>query len=66
MTWVHFMKEKAQVFKNFKKFFSLAEKQSGCTLRTLCFDNNKEYTSKQFSNFCANLEFIILLFPYSS
>ncbi|KAG6501358.1 hypothetical protein ZIOFF_041237 [Zingiber officinale] len=52
MTWVYFMRQKSEVFMIFKKFKSLVEKQSGCFIKTLRSDRGKEYTSKEFHNFC--------------
>ncbi|KAG6484843.1 hypothetical protein ZIOFF_053368 [Zingiber officinale] len=52
MTWVYFMRQKSEVFMIFKKFKSLVEKQSGCFIKILRSDRGKEYTSKEFHNFC--------------
>jgi len=52
ITWIYFLSKKAQVFYVFKKFVNLVETESGYKLKTLRFDNGKEYTSKQFDKFC--------------
>lgn len=44
LTEVYILKEKVQVFEIFKEFLTLVEKQSGCILKTLRFDNSNKYT----------------------
>ncbi|KAL0376010.1 UNVERIFIED_CONTAM: Retrovirus-related Pol polyprotein from transposon TNT 1-94 [Sesamum calycinum] len=51
MTWVYFMREKSEVFKVFKKFKNLVEKQSGRSIKVLRSDRGKEYNS-EFDKFC--------------
>ncbi|KAL0335057.1 UNVERIFIED_CONTAM: Retrovirus-related Pol polyprotein from transposon TNT 1-94 [Sesamum radiatum] len=41
MTWVYFMREKSEVFKVFKKFKNLVEKQSGRSIKVLRSDRGK-------------------------
>ena len=50
-TWIHFLKNKSEVFKKFKEFKSLIENQSEKRIKTLRSDNGGEYTSKEFQAF---------------
>ncbi|KAL0319934.1 UNVERIFIED_CONTAM: Retrovirus-related Pol polyprotein from transposon TNT 1-94 [Sesamum radiatum] len=52
MTWVYFMREKSEVFKIFKKFKNLVEKQSGQRIKVLRSDRGKEYNNSEFDKFC--------------
>ncbi|KAK4397350.1 Retrovirus-related Pol polyprotein from transposon TNT 1-94 [Sesamum angolense] len=52
MTWVYFMREKSEVFKVFKKFKNLMEKQSGRSIKVLRSDRGKEYNNSEFDKFC--------------
>ncbi|XP_028081553.1 uncharacterized protein LOC114282959 [Camellia sinensis] len=52
MIWVYFMRERSEVFTIFKRFKSMVEKQSGHHIKSLRNDNGKEYSSKEFDNFC--------------
>ncbi|KAL0318435.1 UNVERIFIED_CONTAM: Retrovirus-related Pol polyprotein from transposon TNT 1-94 [Sesamum angustifolium] len=52
MTWVYFMREKSEVFKVFKKFKNLVEKQSGRSIKILRSDRGKEYNNSEFDKFC--------------
>ncbi|KAL0387812.1 UNVERIFIED_CONTAM: Retrovirus-related Pol polyprotein from transposon TNT 1-94 [Sesamum radiatum] len=52
MTWVYFMREKSEVFKVFKKFKNLVEKQSGRSIKVLRSDRGKEYNNSEFNKFC--------------
>ncbi|KAL0382164.1 UNVERIFIED_CONTAM: Retrovirus-related Pol polyprotein from transposon TNT 1-94 [Sesamum calycinum] len=52
MTWVYFMREKSEVFKVFKKFKNLVEKQSGRSIKVLRSDRGKEYNNSEFDKFC--------------
>ncbi|KAK4387924.1 Retrovirus-related Pol polyprotein from transposon TNT 1-94 [Sesamum angolense] len=52
MTWVYFMREKSEVFKVFKKFKNLVEKQSGRSIKVLRSDRGKEYNNLEFDKFC--------------
>jgi len=42
-----------QVFWNFK---ARVENESGCKIQILRSDNDKEYTSKSFNNFCEEVD----------
>ncbi|KAL0318554.1 UNVERIFIED_CONTAM: Retrovirus-related Pol polyprotein from transposon TNT 1-94 [Sesamum angustifolium] len=46
MTWVYFMREKSEVFKVFKKFKNLVEKQSGRSIKVLRSDREKNITTQ--------------------
>nr|KYP56111.1 Retrovirus-related Pol polyprotein from transposon TNT 1-94 [Cajanus cajan] len=52
MKWVYFLKTKSKVFGIFKKFKALVEKKSGKQIKVLRSDHGKEYTSREFDNFC--------------
>ncbi|KAK4388426.1 Retrovirus-related Pol polyprotein from transposon TNT 1-94 [Sesamum angolense] len=52
MTWVYFMREKSEVFKVFKKFKNLVEKQSDRSIKVLRSDRGKEYNNSEFDKFC--------------
>ncbi|KAL0330831.1 UNVERIFIED_CONTAM: Retrovirus-related Pol polyprotein from transposon TNT 1-94 [Sesamum angustifolium] len=52
MTWVYFMREKSEVFKVFKKFKNLVEKQSGRSIKVLRSYRGKEYNNSEFDKFC--------------
>ena len=52
MSWVFFLREKSEAFKNFVKFKALAKNQSRCTLKILRTDRGGEFTSRQFDSFC--------------
>ena len=47
-----FIKIKSQALDCFKKFKTMAEKQSGCSLKALRADREGEFTSKEFAKFC--------------
>ncbi|KAL0339859.1 UNVERIFIED_CONTAM: Retrovirus-related Pol polyprotein from transposon RE1 [Sesamum radiatum] len=51
MTWVYFMREKSEVFKVFKKFKNLVEKQSR-SIKVLRSDRGKRYNNSEFDKFC--------------
>jgi len=51
--WVYFLKLKYKVFNEFQKFKTLVEKESGCHITSLRFDNGGELCSKELNNFCA-------------
>ncbi|KAK4384934.1 Retrovirus-related Pol polyprotein from transposon TNT 1-94 [Sesamum angolense] len=46
------MREKSEVFKVFKKFKNLVEKQSGRSIKVLRSDRGKEYNNLEFDKFC--------------
>ena len=50
--WVYILKEKAETFDKFKKFKTMAEKQSGQYVKILRSDRGGEYTSNLFKDFC--------------
>ena len=51
MTWVYILREKLQVFENFKKFKARDEKESGRHIKKIRSDRDKEYTSKEFDKY---------------
>jgi hypothetical protein len=53
-TWSYLLKEKSNVFDVFKRFKSLVEKESSCSIKCLRSDRGGEYTSTEFNNFCSS------------
>ena len=49
--WVHFMKEKSDVFEHFKTFKAAVEIEIGLKVKCLRSDGGGEYRSNEFSNF---------------
>ena len=50
--WVYFLKEKSEVFENFKKFKALVEKESGLPIKAMRSDRGGEFTSNEFNKYC--------------
>ena len=48
---MYFLKTKDQVFKHFKKFHTMAEREKGKPLKYLCTDNGGEYMSNEFKSY---------------
>ncbi|MCI33542.1 retrovirus-related pol polyprotein from transposon tnt 1-94, partial [Trifolium medium] len=46
--WVYFLKEKSEVFENFKKFKAQVEKESGLVIKAIRSDRRGEFTSNEF------------------
>ena len=53
-TWVYFVKEKSEVFGVFKRFKTFVERESGYYIKALRSDRGREFTSKEFRDFCNN------------
>jgi hypothetical protein len=53
-TWTYFLKEKSEAFGVFKKFKSLVENESKCTIQCLRTDRGGEFTSSDFNDFCSS------------
>ncbi|KAG7301017.1 hypothetical protein JYU34_015390 [Plutella xylostella] len=51
MSFVYFLKSKSEVFKYFKEFKSLVEKQTGKEIKILRTDNGGEFCSKELNDF---------------
>jgi len=51
-SWVYFLKNKSEVFENFRNFKALVENQSGLCIKVLRTDRGGEYISKEFLRFC--------------
>ena len=51
--WVYFLKSKADVFDTFKKWKSAVELETGLKVKCLKSDNGGEYSSKEFTSYCA-------------
>ncbi len=49
--WVYPLKKKNDVFEKFKLWKTMAEKSSGCVLKTLRTDNGGEFISAQFGRY---------------
>jgi transposase InsO family protein len=54
-TWVYFLKSKDELLGKFKEFKALVENLSEKKIKILRLDNG-EYTSKEFGNFCRDVE----------
>jgi transposase InsO family protein len=54
--WILFMKTKGKVFIRFQEFKALVENQTGKKIRVPRTDNGGEYTSKEFMEFCAEVQ----------
>ena len=50
--WVYFLKEKSDVFENFKKFKAFVEKESGLVIKAMRSDRGGEFTSNIFQKYC--------------
>jgi hypothetical protein len=55
-TWVYFLKSKDEVFNKFEESKALIENLSKRKIKILRSDNGGEYTSKEFENFCKDVE----------
>jgi hypothetical protein len=55
-TWIYFLKSKDEVFSKFKEFKTLRENLSERKIKILRSNNGGEYTSKEFINFCRDVE----------
>ena len=52
ITWVSFLKEKAEAFEKFKKFRALTENQTDKRLKEVRSDKGGEFMSSDFKEFC--------------
>ncbi|GJR43097.1 kinase-like domain, phloem protein 2-like protein [Tanacetum coccineum] len=52
MTWVFMMKHKSEAFKKFKLWKILIENQTRRKIKHLCTDNDLEFCSREFNDFC--------------
>ena len=52
-TWIYFLKAKSEVFDRFREFKTLMENQTGKKIRVLRTDNEGEYTSNEFLEYCS-------------
>lgn len=52
-TWIYFLRTKGEVFDRFKEFKALVENHIGRNIKILHSENGREYTNKNFTNFCA-------------
>jgi transposase InsO family protein len=52
LTWVSFLKEKAEAFEKFKIFKDLTETQTGKRLKEIRSDRGGEFMSRDFKEFC--------------
>jgi transposase InsO family protein len=52
LTWVSFLREKYDVFENFKKFKVLAENQTGRKLKEIRSERGGEFLSRDFKDLC--------------
>ena len=51
MCWVYLLKDKSQVFENFKTFHSMVKNESHLNIGILRIDNGGEYTSNDFEQY---------------
>ena len=51
-TWIYFLKRKNEVFEKFKEFKALVENLSEKKIMILRLDNEGEFTSTEFKDFC--------------
>jgi hypothetical protein len=51
-TWLYLLKLKSEAFEVFKRFNSMAENESGRTIKILRFDRGGEYKLNEFIEFC--------------
>ncbi|KAH0703207.1 hypothetical protein KY285_017485 [Solanum tuberosum] len=49
--WIHFLKEKSEVFEKFKEFQYTVENDIGRKIKCLRTDNGGEYTSREFNEY---------------
>ncbi|KAH9723491.1 hypothetical protein KPL70_007130 [Citrus sinensis] len=52
MMWIYFLNEKSEAFSTFLQFKALAERQSGCKMKTLRTDRSGEFIYTPFMNYC--------------
>ncbi|KAK2999470.1 hypothetical protein RJ639_023146 [Escallonia herrerae] len=57
-TWVYFLKQKSEVFSNFKRFKALVKKQSGYQIKAMRSDRGGKFISKEFKALCEENAFI--------
>ena len=50
-TWVYMLKKKDEVFRKFREWKAMVERESGHRLKTLRTDNGGEYTSTEFKEY---------------
>jgi len=50
-TWMHFLKEKTEVFDMFKQFKNLVEKENGYFIKDIRTNRGGEFTSVKFNKF---------------
>jgi transposase InsO family protein len=53
-TWIYFLKTKSEVFKRFQEFKALVANQTGKWIKVLRSNNEGEYSSSQFIDFCTH------------
>ncbi|KAL9416615.1 hypothetical protein AB3S75_039747 [Citrus x aurantiifolia] len=51
MMWIYFLNEKLEAFSTFLRFKALAERQSGCKMKTLRTDRGGEFIYTPFMNY---------------
>ena len=52
--WVYFLRQKSNVFQTFKKWKCLIENETGKKLKYLKFDDDVEYCSHEFKDYCSS------------
>ena len=51
--WVYFLRQKSNIFQNFKKWKYLVENETNKKLKCLRSDNGSEYCSHEFEDCCS-------------
>lgn len=52
MMWETFFREKLDVLQKFKNFKAMVENEKDCKIKYITSDNEGEFTSKEFDDFC--------------
>ena len=58
--WVYFPKNKSDVFATFKKWKAEMKNQTGSSMKSLRTDNDGEYDSQEFKEFCVEKGIIMI------
>ena len=53
--WVYFLKHKSEAFEKFQEWKTLLEYQTGKKIKCLRIDNELEFCSNEFSNYCKQI-----------
>ena len=53
--WFYFLKHKSEAFEKFKEWETLVEYQTGKRIKYLRIDNDLDFCSSEFSNYCKQI-----------